>query len=165
MAFPLRKDVPVEQTWDLTHLFETEAQFEAALAEIITSATQFEQRFSGQLTNAQAIVEAITAYEALRKQMVLVSTYASLHQSVDQKNTENQMRIGAVQTAFAKIAAQTSFLQSDLLQLDAHVLEEASLAAPQYAHFIAAILREKPHTLHPEVEKALAAFSGTFSAP
>lgn len=165
MAFPLRKDVPVEQTWDLTHLFETEAQFEAALANITVSATQFEQRFSNQLTTTNTIVEAIKAYEELRKQMVLVSTYASLHQSVDQKNTENQMRIGAVQTAFAKIAAQTSFLQSDLLQLDAHVLEEASSIAPQYAHFIAAILREKPHTLHPEVEKALAAFSGTFSAP
>lgn len=165
MAFPPRTDVPTNETWDLTHLFKTEAQFEEALATLIANSAQFAATFDSALTNTETVVAALKAYEALRKEMVLVSTYASLHQSVDQLDTQNQMRIGTVSTAFAKIAAETSFLQSDLLQLDAAVLEDASKAAPQYAHFIASILREKPHTLHPEVEKALAAFSGTFSAP
>lgn len=165
MAFPKRQDVPVNETWDLTHLYETEAQFEVALAQVIADGTAFEETYAGKLTDAKTVIAAISAYEKLREQMILVSTYASLHQSVDQTNTNNQMRMGGVGTAFAKIGAQTSFMQSDLLQLDAAILQAVSADAPQYAHFIAAILREKPHTLHPEVEKALAAFGGTFSAP
>lgn len=165
MTFPTRSDIPQQQTWDLTHLYETEASFEEALAHVSQQASNFEAQYAGKLHDAATVIAAIEQLEALRKQLVLIGTYANLHHSVEQTSTEHQMRAGAVGTAFAKIGAQTSFVQSDLLQLTEEVLEAAKQQAPQYANFLTQILREKPYTLHPEVEKVLAAFSGTLDAP
>ncbi|OCS83106.1 oligoendopeptidase F [Caryophanon tenue] len=165
MAFPSRAAVAVEETWDLTHFYTTEQQFEEALQQVQQQATDFEAQFAGNLQDSTTIIKALEALEQLRLVMTRIGTYANLHHSVDQTNTEHQMRAGAVGTAFAKIAAQTAFLQSDLLQLPAALLDETMQQAPQYKNFLAAILREKPYTLHPEVEKALAAFSGTWNAP
>lgn len=165
MAVVKRHEVPVEETWNLNDLFETEAQFEEAIAGIIQQAATIEESFKGEITDAEAAVAVITAYEKLYEQMVPVGTYANLAHSVDQTNPEAQMRAAKVGQASSKINAQTSFIVSELLALDEDILKQASVTAPQYANYIDDLLKQKPHQLHPEVEKALAAFGNAFNAP
>lgn len=165
MAVVKRHEVPVEETWNLNDLFETEAQFEEAILGIIQQAATLEESFKGKITDAEAAVAVITAYEKLYEQMVPVGTYANLAHSVDQTNPESQMRAAKVGQSSSKINAQTSFIVSELLALEEEILEQASAAAPQYTNYIEDLLKQKPHQLHPEVEKALAAFGNAFNAP
>lgn len=165
MAVVKRHEVPVEETWNLNDLFETEAQFEEAIEGIVKQAATIEENFKGKITDTEAAVAVITAYEKLYEQMVPVGTYANLAHSVDQTNPESQMRAAKVGQASSKINAQTSFIVSELLALDEEILKQASVTAPQYANYIEDLLKQKPHQLHPEVEKALAAFGNAFNAP
>lgn len=75
------------------------------------------------------------------------------------------MRAAKFGTAIGKVSSALSFVRSELLALDEAVLQEAATSSPLYKRYLEELLKRKPHQLHPEVEKALAAFSPTFDAP
>ncbi len=75
------------------------------------------------------------------------------------------MRAAKFGTAIGKVSSALSFVRSELLALDEAVLQEAAALSPLYKRYLEELLKQKPHQLHPEVEKALAAFSATFDAP
>lgn len=162
---PARNEVKLEETWDLTHLFATEAQFEDAMKQIIVEAAEVEKQFKGTIQDAKTIVAVIHAYETLNELLIPIGTYANLALSVDQTNDDAQMRSSKVGQVFSQISTQLSFITSDLLQLDEAILIEAKNQAPQYEGYLNKLLRKKPYQLHPEAEKTLAAFGTTFEAP
>ncbi|GAB0169446.1 oligoendopeptidase F [Lysinibacillus sp. CTST325] len=164
-VLPLRKDVPVEQTWDLTVLLENDADFEPALAKLVEDAKNFESTYQGTITDAQKVIDVITAYEVLYESIIPIGTYASLNNQADHTDNAAQMRAAKYGTAVGKISSTISFVRSELLALDESILEEAATLSPNYKVYIEELLKQKPHQLHPEVEKALAAFSSTFDAP
>ncbi len=164
-VLPLRKDVPVEQTWDLKDLLENDADFEPVLAQLVEDALHFERNYQGTITDAQKVIEVLTAFEALEKSIVPIGTYASLTIQVDHTDDVAQMRAAKFSTAVGKITSSLSFVRSELLSLDEEILKEASLLSPVYKLYIEDLLKRKPHQLHPEVEKALAALNATFEAP
>jgi len=164
-VLPLRKDVAVEQTWDLTDLLSNEADFEPTLAQLVEDALSFEQQYKGTITNAQKVIDVLTAFEELQIKFVPIGTYASLNLETDRTNDVAQMRAAKFGTAIGKVSSALSFVRSELLALDEAVLQEAATLSPLYKHYLEELLKRKPHQLHPEVEKALAAFSATFDAP
>ncbi|WP_107838372.1 oligoendopeptidase F [Metasolibacillus meyeri] len=159
-----RSEVNVTETWNLDDLFTTEQQFEAAIEDVKAYAVTTEKVYKGNVSNAEQAVEVISVYEKYLEKMMPITTYAFLAQSVDQTNSESQLRSAKVSQLSSSLNAKLSFIQSELLQLNENALQEASTLAPQYAHFISKLVRQKPHQLHPEVEKALAAFGTTFGA-
>ena len=164
-VLPLRKDVAVEETWDLTDLLSNEADFEPTLAQLVEDALSFEQQYKGTITNAQKVIDVLTAFEELQKKFVPIGTYASLNLETDRTNDVAQMRAAKFGTAIGKVSSALSFVRSELLALDEAVLQEAATLSPLYKRYLEELLKQKPHQLHPEVEKALAAFSATFDAP
>lgn len=160
-----RSDVKVEETWDLTPLFESQQLFEDAIENVLSEASKIEETFKGKIDNSNQVVPLLTAYQNLYEKLIPIGAYASLSLSVDQANDEAQMRSAKVGQKFSKVSAQLSFVVSELLQLDTAVLTEAKTLAPQFERFIDNLLRKKPFQLHPEVEQALAAFGTTFDAP
>lgn len=160
-----RSEVKVEETWDLTPLFESEQLFEEAIEALLIKASDIEQEFKGKIKSAQDAVNVITAYQTLYEALIPVGTYSSLSLSEDQTNDESQLRSAKVGQNFSKISAQLSFITSELLLLDEAVLTEAKGLAPQFEHYIDNLIKKKPYQLHPEAEKALAAFGTTFDAP
>ncbi|RHW37658.1 oligoendopeptidase F [Lysinibacillus yapensis] len=160
-----RSEVKKEETWDLSSLFETELLFEEAISNVLTEANKIANLHKGNIQNAQQVVDVLTAYEKLHEQLVLIGAYSSLALSVDQTNEEAQMRSAKVGQKYSKISAQLSFITSELLRLDKTVLTDAKNLAPQFNHYINQLIRKKPYQLHPEAEKALAAFGSTFEAP
>lgn len=164
-VLPLRKDVAVEQTWDLTDLLSNEADFEPTLAQLVEDALSFEQQYKGTITNAQKVIDVLTAFEELQIKFVPIGTYASLNLETDRTNDVAQMRAAKFGTAIGKVSSALSFVRSELLALDEAVLQEAATLSPLYKRYLEELLKRKPHQLHPEVEKALAAFSATFDAP
>ena len=164
-VLPLRKDVPVEQTWDLKVLLENDADFEPVLAQLVENASHFERNYQGTITDAQKVIDVLTAFEALEKSIVPIGTYASLTIQADHTDDTAQMRAAKFSTAVGKITSSLSFVRSELLSLDEEILKEASLLSPVYKLYLEDLLKRKPHQLHPEVEKALAALNATFEAP
>ncbi len=164
-VLPFRKDVPVEQTWNLKDLLENDEEFEPVLAQLVEDALNFEHTYQGTITNAQKVIEVLTAYEALFESIVPIGTYASLNNQADHTDNAAQMRAAKYSTAVGKISSTCSFVRSELLALDESILVEASTLNPNYKVYLEELLKQKPHQMHPEVEKALAAFSSTFDAP
>lgn len=162
---PLRKDVPVEQTWDLIDLLENDSEFEPSLAKLVEDAINFERTYQGTITDAQKVIDVLTAYEALYESIIPIGSYASLNNQADHTDNKAQMRAAKYGTAVGKISSTFSFVRSELLALDESILVEAATLSPNYKVYIEELLKQKPHQLHPEVEKALAAFSSTFDAP
>lgn len=164
-SLPPRSQIAIEETWDLNSLFTTEEAFNTALSTLEQQVESFEQQFKGKITDSAAVVEVLTAYARLYEELVPVSTYASLSLSVDQTNDEAQMRSSKFGSAAAKISSQLSFVTSELLALPEETLKTAMQDSAEFKVYLEKLVFKKQYQLHPEVEKTLAAYSSTFSAP
>lgn len=164
-ALPNRSEVKVEETWNLQDLFQTEADYEEALTALEKDVSTYVEKFKGNITDASSAVEALKGYEQIVKQMVPVGTYTNLAVSTDQTDDAAQMRASKFGSVAAKLNSQLSFVNSELSELSTEVLEDAMAQAAEYTKFLTDLIRKKEFQLHPEVEKTLAAFSATFSAP
>ncbi|MGM9949981.1 MAG: oligoendopeptidase F [Lysinibacillus sp.] len=165
MSIVKRHEVNIEETWNLEDLFKTEEAFEKAIEEAQQAATAIEADFKGSINTSESAAGVIKAYERLYERLVPISTYANLALNVDQANSEAQMRSAKVGQVYGAIGAQLSFIQSELLGLDESILQDVAAAEPGYRRYIDKLLQQKAHQLHPDAEKALAAFSTTFNAP
>ncbi|BDH61444.1 oligoendopeptidase F [Lysinibacillus sp. PLM2] len=159
-----RSEVKLEETWDLTPLFDSEVEFEKAMDYVKLESKDI-TKYKGAINNTDSVIEVIERYEKLMELLVPIGSYANLSLSVDQTNEEAQLRAAKVGQLFSEINAETSFITSELLELDKSVLEEAEKIEPNYSHYLQKLIRKKPYQLHPEVEKALAALGTTFDAP
>ena len=165
MSLINRKEVPEQETWNLGDLFPSEDAYLTAIDVLKAEVDKAVETLTGNITTAQSAIEAIETTEKIQEKMVPIGTYANLSHSVDQTSTDNQMRSAQFGAIAASIATKLSFVKSDLLALDEAILKEAQQLKPQYANYIEKLLIQKPYQLHPEAEKALAAFGATFNAP
>lgn len=164
-SLPKRAQVDVQETWNLDTLFEDEAAYTQAVERLTIEASAFARRYKGTITTATAAIQALDAYRQLQENIIPIASYAELAASVDVTNDEAQMRESQFSSLAAKIGSQTSFVMSELSELSEDILQQAREQSADYAVLLEKIIREKPHQLHPEVEKSLAALSSTFQAP
>ena len=164
-SLPVRSAVPVEETWDLSSLFSGSEEFNQALESLEQDAEALSKKTQGTIADAPSAIRALTDYLAFLEKLVPLSTYASLTISTDQTNDEAQLQSSKFGAAAAKISSKLSFINSELLALPTETLEQAMQESTEFKVFLEKLLRKKPYQLHPEVEKSLAAYSSTFSAP
>ena len=164
-SLPIREEVTLEETWNLQDLFEKEEDFTHALTKIEEAVEAFATTFKGNITTPDKIAEALKAYATIMVKMVPCGTYASLSLSTDQTNTEAQMRASKFSSLSAKASSKLSFLNSELVELSDEVIQQTIEANPDLQNYLQKLLIKKQYQLHPEVEKTLASFSSTFSAP
>lgn len=162
---PPRSEVPQEETWNLKDLFSTEAAYSEALEKLQADVTAFAQKFQGTIQSAEDVVAVLQEFEAIYMQLIPIGTYSSLAASVDQTDDDAQMRDSHFGSISAKVGSQLSFVTSELLELSEDVLKQAMDQSEEYSHYLKELIREKQYRLHPEVEKALAAYSSAFDAP
>ena len=160
-----RSDVKLEETWNLKDLFASESDYEARLDEIRKAVSEFSEQFQGKITDSASALEALKEYASIYELIIPAGTYVSLLQSEDQANSDHQMRGAAFGSLMAKSSAEMSFFESELSQLPVEELKKAMEQSEDFRIYLRDILRFKPHKLHPEVEKVLAAFSSVFDAP
>ena len=100
-------------------LFVTEADYNAAVAELEKEVDVFAEKFKGKITDAASTIEALKAYAGVFQRMVQIGTYTSLASSVDQTNDEAQMRSSKFGSTASKINSKLSFVNSELSELPA----------------------------------------------
>lgn len=159
-----RSQVSVEQTWDLTLLFENEASYEAALDALVVEALRLKETFEGQIKTAQDVSDVLLAYRQVSQVMTKIATYCNLDVSANMLNAKAQERHSKAQQKLAQVGSQLSFIVSELSQLDVAVLTQAANNKEDKL-FIDDLLRDKSHLLSKETEAVLAALSNTLEFP
>ena len=160
-----RNDVDVNLTWDLSAIFNTEEDFEGAVNKSIDLAGEIEKEFKGKLNDSKLINDCLNKLRELHQIVVLASSYAHLAVSVDQSNAENQGRHMKLSNIISNIQSSLSFIDSEIIQADEEVIQEAIEGSDMNRGYLEEIMRNKPYALHPEVEKTISALSGTLGSP
>lgn len=165
MKLNARKDVPVRETWDLSLIFATEADFEAAVEKAKALADTLEKTYKNALTTPESIAECLALYEELEILLYQTTSYTSLAVSVDYTDTEAQKKDAKMTALAAEIGSRLSFIESEIADAPEELIRAAMDKTGRAKHYLAEILREKPHRLSAETEKVLAALSPIFNAP
>lgn len=165
MKLNARKDVPVNETWDLSLIFAAEADFEAAVEKAKALADTLEKTYKNALTTPESIAECLALYEELEILLYQTTSYTSLAVSVDYTDTEAQKKDAKMTALAAEIGSRLSFIESEIADAPEELIRAAMDKTGRAKHYLAEILREKPHRLGAETEKVLAALSPVFNAP
>lgn len=165
MKLNARKDVPVNETWDLSLIFAAEADFEAAVEKAKALADTLEKTHKNALTTPESIAECLALYEELEILLYQTTSYTSLAVSVDYTDTEAQKKDAKMTALAAEIGSRLSFIESEIADAPEELIRAAMDKTGRAKHYLAEILREKPHRLSAETEKVLAALSPVFNAP
>ena len=141
--FAMRSEVKIEETWNLQDLFKTEEEYNAAVVELEKEVDAFAEKFNGNITDAESVIEALEGYAAIYEKMVPVGTYTSLSSSTDQTNDEAQMRSSKFGSIAAKINSKLSFVNSELSELPVEILEEAMKQSGEFQKLLREIDSQK----------------------
>lgn len=126
-----RSEVPVEQTWDLRDLFTSEHDWEEALTTIQSTADQITS-FKGKVTdNAATLTACLKQLEELQARIIRIATYANLKLSGDGSDPQNQANSAKTASVLAAIGAKLSFIDSELLTLSQHTIDQYLQEEPQ----------------------------------
>lgn len=160
-----RKDVPVELTWDLTSIYKNEGEMRADIEKVKALSDRMVKDYKGNLNTPQAINACLDDYREVERLLTLLSNYCDLAVSVDYYDTDNQERNEKISRLATEIISSLKFIDSEIGQQEEAVLEQAIEAAVENKGYLQDILRNKPHRLHPEAERVMAALMQTIQAP
>lgn len=160
-----RGEVQKELTWDLSLIYENEDLMWKDLEECKRIVAGMEAAYKGNLNTPENIVACMKELERLQELATLVGSYTSLAVSVDYYDSHNLERDGKVSNTFSDLFSRISFVDSEIVRQDEEVIEKAIELAQGSKNYLKNILRSKPHQLHPEAERVLAAYSQTLGTP
>ncbi len=154
-----REEVPEHLKWDLTRIFSSEDEFQQALENVQEKAKKLVDQYKGELQEPETIVACLEDYEELMINGYHVYSYAHLAKSVDERNTKNQERLSNVKMVFSQVLSSTSFIESEIKELDDETIDKTIEETEDYAVYLADLKRSKKYKLNSDTEKALSALS------
>ncbi len=160
-----RNDVPVELTWDLSQIYATKELMQADADKLKLLADETVKQYKGNLNSAERINSCLDNYQEIQRLATLVGNYTDLAVSVDYYNSENARLNAKISNLISEVFSELSFIESEIVEQSEDTLNAAVELATDNKLFIKNILRMKPHRLHPEAERALAALSQTMESP
>lgn len=165
-TLPTRESLSPKDTWDLTTIFKTDADFEKALTQaqdqVVNLAALKNQLHQGSLVFGDVLQAIFTQYQALEK----IYVYASMKNDQDTTVDQYQKYQAQVDNLAAQISAATAFLEPEILAIPKETLTEW-LKTPElkiYQHFIETITNNRQHILDASQESLIAAAGDIFSA-
>jgi oligoendopeptidase F len=163
-TLPARKDVSVGDTWDLTSLCRSDAEWEEALQVWEERIPQF-AAYAGTLgSSADRLAECLAHDLAFDREGDRLGTYAQLRASEDLASADAQRMVGRFQHVSTRAGEAASFLRPEIMAIPPATLS-AWMALPvlePYRLLLERIIRTRPHTLS-EPEEKLLAMQGTFA--
>lgn len=160
----LRQEVDERLTWDLSDLYKNEEDFEADVAKLKDMVNQI-QRFEKQLTTAAIISECVSEYRKIDELETKLFYYSDLAVSVDYYNSFNQDRNAKTYRLVAESESKMSFIESEILELDESIVDEAIELDSMNKGYFESLLRRKKHRLDANVEKVLTTMAPILNVP
>jgi oligoendopeptidase F len=155
---PPRRQVKPADTWDLSSLFESDAQWERAFGEWEKQIPRYE-KFRGSLGDGPAALAKCLAFDSdFDRSGERLGTYAYLKTAEDMADSRYQRMLGRYEHAATVAAEAASFIRPEILALPAATLDEYVDAKPlqRFRLKLQRLIRYKPHTLGHGEEKLLA---------
>ncbi len=163
-ALPARRDVAVGDTWDLTSLFRSDADWQDALTAWEERIPQFAP-YAGTLgTSAERLAECLVHDLAFDREGDRLGTYAQLRASEDLASPDAQRMVGRFQHVSTRAGEAASFIRPEIMAIPPATLAawmELPVLAP-YRLLLERVVRTRAHTLS-EPEERLLAMQGTFA--
>ncbi len=155
---PTRSQVKTEDTWDLSSLFESDADWERAFAVWEARIPQYE-KFRGTLGDGAAALAKCLVFDSnFDREAERLGTYAHLKTAEDMAASDYQRMMGRYESAATRAGEAASFIRPEILSLSAKTLKEYVEAKPlqRFRQQLERLIRYKPHTLGEKEEKLLA---------
>ncbi len=158
-----RNEVPVDETWDLSLIYKNDEEMEKDLEKLKQVADKL-AGYEGKLTTAQAVCEALELENEFSILADWVSAYTYLAVETDHTDAKLVQKSSRVDNIVVECSTKISFFDNELANAPTDVLEEAKKLTKISRRTIDNVLKNKPHMLSADTEKALAALSQTLGS-
>ncbi|UPQ85361.1 oligoendopeptidase F [Ignavigranum ruoffiae] len=163
MALAKREDLPIELTWDLSHLYPDQNAFETDVARLKNGLNDFQNKYQGKIDSSLVASQAILDLEQLTILSNWTQSYGFLAYSVDRTQEINEKNVILADELGELFQQKTAFFMPELLSQNSNILQELRLL-PEMKPFVAYIdqlERQRPHLFDAHTESILGALSGT----
>ena len=162
-----RADVAIEDTWDLSGMFASDAEWDAAAEAApakVANVVSYRGRFAEGPSVIRAAVDAL--FEAQHALQLLI-VYAALRRDEDQTATESIARYERAVAISINAGQELAFVQPELVGLPQDKLREAieSEELAEFRHMLEDLERQRAHVLSEEIESVLAQMADVTRAP
>ena len=165
MELAARKDVPVEETWDLSLIFPDEKTMWETLEQTKADVKRFVDTYAGKLNTAENIVGCLDAMEPILLSMERIWSYAGLALETDYTDNALRERDAKVSDEMTRLSSDMAFVDSEILLAPDEELKAAVKSAQGCRIYIQDLIAKKAHMLSPETEKVLTALSMSLNVP
>ncbi len=165
MELCARKDVPVNETWDLSLIFKEEKQMWEALEQVKADVKVFVETYAGKLTTAETIVNCLDDMEKLLPAIGNLWSYTGLAVEADYTDNKLRERDEKIGDEATRLFTDMAFVDSEILLAPEAELNRAVTLAKGCRVYLEDLIAKKAHMLSPETEKVLAALDRSFGVP
>ena len=156
-TIPARKDVPAKDKWDLSSIYKSDDEWEAALR-TLPELTKKVAAYKGRL--GESSITLLSALKELEKASLVMETvyhYASLQHEADEDDTQATDRDGRAMMAYTQMQAELSFVDPEIQEIDEEKLRSwISLGEfKDYRIYIEKLLHFKQYILSEKEERIL----------
>ncbi len=155
---PLRTEIPLTDTWDLTHLYPTDTDWEGAFAKIRGEYGAIETYRGRVGESPEPLLALLEKEKALDLQLERLGHYTSLRNSEDSSDNTHLSRMARLQNLWTQIAEAHAFIVPEVVAIpeDAWTNLVADSGFTPWRNRLERVRRNKPHTLSASEERLLA---------
>jgi oligoendopeptidase F len=154
-----RDQVPENLTWNLSSIFQTDADWEFEFASVSARVLDI-ARFKGKLkASPEALAEALLARDSVWALIGKLCAYAGLRKDQDTKNDHYQSMFERSRSLSIKFGDITSYFTPEILKIGKVTLNKWTTSNKNlklYQREIDDLIRQKKHTLPAAVEAVMA---------
>ncbi|MCS6936088.1 MAG: oligoendopeptidase F [Candidatus Bipolaricaulota bacterium] len=162
---PLRKEIPIQYTWDAQSVFPSDEAWEAEIKRVHEQLPMLEG-FKGRLGEGpQTLRQYFDLAEQIGRSVGKIFVYASMFHHVDTTDQAAAAKYDRARGLFAKTSAAMAFAEPEMLSVGLEKLrcwakEDPHLAI--YQHYFDELERRQKHIRSAEVEELLKQLSDPF---
>lgn len=164
---PTRNEVPVEDTWKLEDIFQTDQQWESEFQEVkklIPSMSSYQGKLG---ENADSLFQALQAQDQLLERIGKLYTYAHMRYDQDTTNSFYQGLDDRIKNLYTQAASTLAYIVPEILSIDESKVKQFLNEKEElklYEHSLDELNLQRPHVLSAEQEALLAEASEVMSA-
>jgi oligoendopeptidase F len=157
-AVPARSEIPREETWDLEHVYPSEAAWNDAYRAVERQLEEID-RFRGHLgAGPSTLLEWFEESDRLQRALRRIHLYANMLHTTD---TGDELGVALYDRALGLVAragAATAFVEPEIIAIGFSTLWEWLRQEPRlrvYEHYLEVLEKEREHVRSAEVEEVL----------
>lgn len=163
---PQRSEIDPRYTWNAPSLFASDAAWQEAFQDLETRLCELEVLRGRLGSGPDVLAQAIEVMEDLWRRAGQIMVYALMSHAVDMADQKATRMSSQAQGLSARLAAATSFIDPELLQIGRQTLQEWMGREPRLArleHYVHDLFRQQEHVRSAEVEEVLGMAADPFS--